>query len=399
VLGEERPQQSASDMAGIVARLTARYQSDFIATWNLFIDKARVNPYANMKDAATKLSSLASSTSPMIKLFCMVAKNTGVENPDIVKVFQPFHGFAVPATCESAPMSPGNQSYMQALVNLQVGVDRIAGASNPDAERLTESDPAKAAAMSTAQQHNLTAKPSQLLKDPILYAEGLAKGVPAAALNGKGGGFCQEISPVLGKFPFNSRATSDARPDDLAQVFAPQTGRMWTFYEETLKDLLAPSMGGRYTAEDRRQGRGTTRLRDLLQPARAGFEAVFRSLRRAPTPRVQYALSVNPSTEIESVNLQIDRALLRGSGAGGKADFTWPDGGGSVRLQARAKEIAPDPEEIPAGPWRSCTSSARPFSPRRRARWVQSCTVCVLLPPFFARMRHRRRCPSASISR
>ncbi len=351
VLGEERPQQSAADMAGIVARLTARYQSDFIATWNLFIDRARVNPYANLKDAATKLSSLASSTSPMIKLFCMVAKNTGVENPDIVKVFQPFHGFAVPGTCESAPMSPGNQSYMQALVNLQVGVDRIAGASNPDAERLTESDPAKAAAMSTAQQHNMTAKPSQLLKDPIIYAEGLAKGVPAAALNGKGGGFCQEISPVLGKFPFNSRATADARPDDLAQVFAPQTGRMWTFYEETLKDLLSPSIGGRYQAKTDAKVGVNPGFVTFFNRAALISKLFFGASGGAPTPKVQYSLSVNPSTEIESVNLQIDRTLLRGSGSGGKADFTWPDGSGSVRLQARAKDIAPDPEEIPAGPW------------------------------------------------
>ena len=352
VLGDDGQRQSASDTAGIVARLTSRYQADFIATWNLFVDKARVNPYGGLKDAAVKLSSLAASTSPMIRLFCMVAKNTAVENPEIVRAFQPFQGFAAPSTCEAAPMGPGNQPYMQALVNLQVGVDRVAGASNPDTERLTESDPAKAAAMSTAQQHNMGPKPSQLLKDPILYAEGLAKGVPASAINGKGAAFCQDVAPVIGKYPFNSRSNAEARPDELAQVFAPQTGRLWTFYEESLKDLLSPSIGGRYTAK--------TDAKVTVNPGFVGFfnkaamlsSLFFKAAGGAPQPKVAYSLSIAPSTEIESVTLQIDRATLRGSGSGGRAaDFTWPDGGGGVNLQARAKDISPQPAEFPGGPW------------------------------------------------
>ncbi len=352
VLGDDGQRQSAADTAGIIARLTSRYQADFIATWNLFVDKARVNPYGGLKDAAVKLTSLAAPASPMIKLFCMVARNTAVENPDIVRAFQPFQGFAPPAGCETAPIGPGNQPYMQALNTLQVGVERVASAANPDAERLTESYSAKAAAMSTAQQHNMGPKPSQLLKDPILYAEGLAKSAPAAAINGKGAAFCQDVSAVLGKFPFNSRSNADARPDELAQVFAPQSGRLWTFYEESLKDLLSPSIGGRYTAK--------TDAKVTVNPGFVAFfnraamlsSLFFKASGGAPQPRVAYSLSIAPSTEIESVTLQIDRATLRGSGSGGKAaDFTWPDGGGGVNLQARAKDISPQPAEFQGGPW------------------------------------------------
>ena len=350
VLGEEGPRQNAGDTAGMIARLTARYQSDFIGIWNTFVDKARVNPYANMKDAATKLTSLSASSSPMIKLFCMVSKNTSVDNPDIVKAFQPFQGFATPASCETTPIAPGNQPYMQALGSLQVGVDRIAGAPNPDAERLSESDPAKAAATAAAQQHNMGPKPSQLLKDPIVYAEGLAKGVPAAALNGKGGGLCQEISPVLSKFPFATRSASDSRPDDLAQVFAPQTGRMWTFYEEALKDLLSPSIGGRYTAKTDAKVTVNPRFVDFFNRAAAISKLFFGNSAGTPVPKVQYALSLAPSSEIESVTLQVDHTTLKGSGSGGRAEFTWPDGGGGVRLQAKAKDIAADAPPF-SGPW------------------------------------------------
>ncbi len=51
------------------------------------------------------------------------------------------------------------------------------------------------------------------------------------------------------------------------------------------------------------------------------------------------------------MNLQIDRLTLRASGSGGRADFTWPDGGGGVKLQARAKDIAPQPAEFSPGAW------------------------------------------------
>src|SRR5262249_16070588 len=156
---------------------------------------------------------------------------------------------------------------------------------------------AKAAALSTAQQHNMTEKPAKLLRDPILYAEGLARGVPAAALNGKGGGFCQEISPILGRFPFNNKASSDARPDDLGQVFGPQTGRLWTFYEEALKDLLSPSIGGRYTAKADAKVSVNPRFVDFFNRAAMISRLFFGNSGGAPTPKVQYALSIAPSTE------------------------------------------------------------------------------------------------------
>jgi type VI secretion system protein ImpL len=350
VLGEEGPRQSSGDTAGMISRLTARYQADFIGIWNLFVDKARVNSYANLKDAAVKLTSLSASNSPMIKLFCMVAKNTSVENPDIVKAFQPFQGFATPASCDVTPIAPGNQTYMQALGGLQVGVDRVASAPNPDMERLGESDAAKAAAVGAAQQHNMGAKPSQLLKDPIIYADALAKGVPAAALNGKGGGFCQEISPVLSKFPFNPRSETDSRVEDLAAVFAPQTGRLWTFYEESLKDLLSPTISSRYTPKTDAKVSVSGRFVEFFNRAAAISKLFFGNSGGAPTPKVQYALSLAPSTEIESVTLQVDRTTLKGTGSGGRADFTWPEAGGVVHLQAKGKDMAGDAPPF-SGPW------------------------------------------------
>ena len=204
----------------------------------------------------------------------MVSKNTGVENPDIVKAFQAFHGFAVPASCEATPMGPGNQTYMGALVSLQVGVDRIAGAPNPDAEKLTESDAAKGAAMATAQQHNMGPKPSQLLKDPIIYAEGLAKGVPAAALNGKGGGFSLtgeylELTPCRRIVHVERMHLPETTPDNHVVTTFEQEGegtlmtlRMTLPNEAARKAMLASGMEGGME-------RSYERLEEVLQAHRA----------------------------------------------------------------------------------------------------------------------------------
>ena len=68
-------------------------------------------------------------------------------------------------------------------------------------------------------------------------------------------------------------------------------------------------------------------------------------------PSTLAVYTVAPSAEIENVTLQIDRTTLRASSSGGRADFTWPDGGGGVRLQARARDIAPQPAEFSPSPW------------------------------------------------
>lgn len=343
VLGEGQTQTAPGE---ILSQLRSRYQSDFIAQWTQFLDAGRVERYGSLRDASLKLNSTASARSPLLQLFCLISRNTEVDNQEVRKIFGPIQSLVNPASCGTALIGEGSEDYMRQLASLKVGVDRIVNAPNPDAERLSESDGAKTAAMTAAQRLNLPPKAGQLLQDPILFVEALMKGVPAAAINGKGVKFCQELAPLLTKYPFNPKAAAQARPDELAAVFQPGSGRLYSFYMEALQEYMTYS-GGRYSAKA-----------DARVPVNAGFVAFYNRAAGigamlfpgGPTPKVSYALQVLPSSEIDEVNLTIDGRQLKAGKGGGRSEFTWPDGGGGVRLRGRAKDLS---AELPVagGPW------------------------------------------------
>jgi type VI secretion system protein ImpL len=343
VLGEGQVVNNAPP-AEIIAQLRERYQNDFIAQWNRFLDAGAVVRYRDFRDASARLASTAAPGSPLLQLFCLIATNTDVDNPGIKKAFESIQGLTAPGACVTAPIGPNNQEYMQQLAALKVGVDRIVDSPNRDAERLGEAATAKTTAMTTAQKLNLPAKASQLLQDPIVYAESMMKGVPVASINGKGAAFCQGISAVLSRYPFNPRSSTPARPEELAQVFQPGAGLVFTFYQEALQELLIPA-GQRFTAKSDAAVRVNPAFVSFYNKAVSIGHMLFPA--GATAPRVSYALQVVPSGDIEDVTLQIDRQTLKGSGKGGRADFTWPDGGGGVRLRVRAKDV--EPPEVPLG--------------------------------------------------
>ncbi|MEZ5353937.1 MAG: ImcF-related family protein [Bryobacteraceae bacterium] len=347
VLGEGQVVSNASP-GEIISQLRDRYQADFVEQWNQFLEAGRVERYGSFNDAAAKLNATASPGSPLLRLFCLISTNTDVDNPSIKKAFEAVQGLTAPAACASAPIGPNNQEYMQQMAALKVGVDRIVNSANRDAERLGEADMAKTAAMTTAQKLNLPAKASQLLQDPILYVESMMKGVPVASLNGKGAAFCRELSPVLSRYPFSARSGTPVRPDELAAIFQPGTGRIFTFYQEGLQDLLTP-VGQRYSAKTDGPVRVNPGFVAFYNKATAIGNMFFPA--GAMAPKVSYALQVIPSADIEEVNLQMDQQSLKGSGKGGRAEFSWPDGGGGVRLRARAKDLSPAEMVVSGGVW------------------------------------------------
>jgi type VI protein secretion system component VasK len=68
----------------------------------------------------------------------------------------------------------------------------------------------------------------ELLLAPIKSVEALAKSAPeAAAKKAAGGGgkaFCEQLAPIMNKFPFNPNGATDASMDEIGMVFKPGTG-------------------------------------------------------------------------------------------------------------------------------------------------------------------------------
>ena len=353
VLGD-RCMNATMDPALLKAQLQARYESDFISQWMTFLNKGRVTPYASFKDAAAKLTVLSNPAAPpLLKLFCMISENTAVDNAAIKSQFQSFQSMSPPATCHSAPNGPPTQDYMVGLGNLRLGVDRIANSNNPASENLSESGMAKSAAVATEQKNLLIPKAGSLLEDPIVYAENLIRNLGPDEINKKGGGpgFCgdPQVKAMFGKYPFSKGSPQDVRPEELSYFFAPNTGKMWQFYNETLQEFIAPSGGG-YGEKPGAKFRTTDQFLFFFNKAAKLSHTLY--MTNPAAAHASFALQGQPSQEFESYTMQIGGQSLRGRESGSpRVDFTWPDTSAGASLQYKPRDEKESSTDNYTGPW------------------------------------------------
>lgn len=104
--------------------MSNRYQQDFIGQWRAFLRSANVVRYNGLPDASQKLLKLSGNQSPLLALFCVAAQNTAVDQPDVVKAFQPVQSVVVPATCQDQYIGGSNQPYVAGLSGIQVCLDQ-----------------------------------------------------------------------------------------------------------------------------------------------------------------------------------------------------------------------------------------------------------------------------------
>ena len=121
VLGQES--SSNIDLAKLATDLRSRYQQDFIEQWRAFLRSGNVVRYSGLADAAQKLLKLSGNQSPLLALFCVAAQNTAVDQPDVVKAFQPVQAVVSP-NCQDQYIGDANQPYVAGLSGLQVCLDR-----------------------------------------------------------------------------------------------------------------------------------------------------------------------------------------------------------------------------------------------------------------------------------
>ncbi|HEU4628703.1 MAG TPA: ImcF-related family protein [Gemmatimonadaceae bacterium] len=238
------------DRRELAAQLRARYEADYVRHWREYLRAGRVARYANLKDAAQKLQALSGPQSPLLAMLALASRNTAVDSAGAVtRAFQPVHAVLPPAVTDKY-VSEANAPYVQALAALGAAVDQAAAAPPGQGEAAAQqaagsASQAKLAVNQVAQGFNVDtaghveAIVQQLLSEPIVAVEPYLRNVGSGELNAAGARFCASFGTLMGKYPFDPNAATEATVDEVAGMFKPGTGLMWTFYDEVLQKVLA----------------------------------------------------------------------------------------------------------------------------------------------------------------
>ncbi len=324
VLGDTSGQ--SLDTAGISKDLAAKYSADYITQWHTFLSRAQVMGCGGIHEAPARLNALSSPDSPLLALFYTVAHNTAVADPQIKQIFQSTQALVDP-NADNKFIGAGNQAYMTALLNLSSAVSTVAPTAGPDpaayAPIMTAAPTAEVAARQTAQTFSIDSQMHtektvlDLLLAPVQCAAHLAPS-PGAAPNGAGAKVCTAVNAVLGKYPFSPGSTSQASLDEVNQVFAPDTGAIWSLYNASLKPYLVQS-GSQWVPAP-----------NAPLPVNPKFLQYFTRLAHvssdlypagAKSPAFTFGLHFVPSKGIENATLVVDGQRIPTGGS--SQQFNW----------------------------------------------------------------------------
>ncbi len=335
VLGQES--SSNLDLGQMANDLRDQYQKDYIDQWRLFLKSAGVVRAAGLPDASQKLLKLSGNLSPLLGVLCMAAQNTSVDNPDVVKAFQPVQS-VVPPNCQDQYIGDTNRPYIAGLSTLQVCLDQAANAPGDKDAAKAQCAPNVTAAQNSANQIGANLKPDQeahidqtvtsLLLAPITPISGLLRPGPVS-----GAGLCAQMTPLESKYPFNPQATLEATPQDMAAVYDPNAGALAQFYTASLKNLLLPS-GTSYVPNPASA--------QAVSPAFLSFfnreMGVGRALYSGAPGQLQYkyALRPHPTESVTGFTMNIDGQSLNYTGGNSSfQQFSWPGTSQGVTLTVK----------------------------------------------------------------
>lgn len=354
VVGDEVGQ---IDQNKLVAELKAKYVGEYIEHWRKFLASASLVRYGSVKDAATKLTAISGNSSPLLALFSIASQNTAPAGlPEIAQAFQPVQA-VTPPTVTDKLIGPQNLPYMTALLALQGSLEKVAAAAGPAADAaIAEAGTSAASAKSAALQVASTFTPNpttrsheivqNLMLAPIANVEPMLRNFGATAINNGSRALCAAIAPVLRKYPFSSDATAQATFAEVNDLFKPNTGRLWRFYQETLAGII-PLQGSSYVATP-----GAVRISPsfvaLLNKAKVFSDAVYAG--DSPDPRLTMQVTPLASEQFPAVAIDLDGMVMRSTRNGNSesARVTWP---GQTAHQAKLSANIGPQEYTIAGPY------------------------------------------------
>jgi type VI secretion system protein ImpL len=321
--------------------LRQRYYSDFVSHWRNVLKNSFVLGYSGFPDAKRKLDQLSGQSSPLLELFWFVSQNTNVERDQIKNAFQPVQTVVPPGGPTDNPkyIQPSNQKYMDALRNLETAIMPLADnpsdqalmaqASNASAQGLAAAKSALDSA-NVDQDFHIELVVRDLLAAPFNHAGPLINAGPKGPLNGAGQALCVQLGTLTHFYPLSTVSNAPDLPlAQLNQVFAPDSGALWTTYNQNLKQYLV-KQGSRYDAIP-----STVKLNPSFVIFFNNAAAISQTLYSAGsvTPRVSFTLRQSASN-VPDLTLKIGTETL--SGTGQSKTFSWT---GNEDVQITSKGV------------------------------------------------------------
>jgi type VI secretion system protein ImpL len=357
----ERSVVPAQDRARLAQELRTRYVADYVGAWREYLRASSVVAFGGPADAAGKLSSLSGNDSPLLRMLAVASWHTSMDTVVVARVFQPVH-LVVPPGDGAQLVSEANAPYLSSLTALQLAMDQVAQAAGP--ARLD----ALAQASGNAEQVNLQVRQlaqgfsiqgdarevglavQRLLQAPISGAETLARALPSAEANAQGTSFCQPIRRLAAKYPFNPRGATDAPMDEVAAVLQPGGSALWSFYDESLQNLLV-RQGSRYAARIGADPQPTATFVSFFNRAAEVSNGLFP--REGAGPQVTFALRPQASEAIPEIRVSIDgQTQAFTPTVAASRTFTWEgERARTARITGRIGATEVTLVEAPEGPW------------------------------------------------
>jgi type VI secretion system protein ImpL len=335
---------AAIDRAQMERQIRDRYTADVLGQWRAFLQATTVVRYANLKDAAEKLTMLSGNQSPLLAALWVVSQNTGTTADPVKSGFQPVQAVVSPES-KDRYIGPSNTNYMNALVSLQASVEQASGGTGGPNDPLlgqiaSQATNAKIVTRQMAQSFRIDPEgkveqiTQKLLEDPILQVEALIRSMGPGELNAKGAAFCAVFKQLMNKYPFQANSTQHATLQEVNAVFQPGQGALWTFYDGSLRNYLV-KQGSEYAPNPSGGIALNPAFVAFFSRAAAFSDAVYPG--GSPTPRLSYTLRATAPQGVESLTLTVERqSLTVNRGKPGSMSFLWP-GGGSQEVKLTGK--------------------------------------------------------------
>ncbi|MBN1566679.1 MAG: hypothetical protein JXA73_02455 [Acidobacteria bacterium] len=346
------------ESAKMEEELRNRYITDYIAKWREFMNNSRVVRFAGLQDASKKLNTLSGAQTPLMALFWVAAQNTAVGSPKISEAFDSVQKVVPPPATTVQYVWPTNQEYMGSLASLQTAISQVADtpAATPDPNRALPVRQSADNARNVVKRMGYTFKIDpeahmetvtiKLLEAPIVYADALTRGMGAGEINAKARRLCAAFAGITNKFPFNPVAAAEVTVQELNAIFRPQSGQLWTFYNESLQSFLQ-KQGTQYVVNPSGGIQLTPAFVSFFNKAASFSEALYPG--GTGEPLLRYSLAPQRSDQIREMSVTIDGQTSKGTGS---RPHTWTGSPShNVRISAKLSGGSDFEFQDRQGPW------------------------------------------------